>query len=224
MTSEAHVPGGGPPVLAEPAVVAVRRTPLWRLLLRDPMAAAALVWLLIVAVAAILGSFTLSEVAARVDLGGRNFPPFSFDRGWLYVLGADSLGRSELARLCVGAATTVGIALATATVSLTLGTLLGMIAGYFGGLLGTLIMRVADMILSFPALLLALVVLYVLGPSVLNLVIVLSISRLPVYVRVARAEVSRYASACSSMRRAPWARGRPGSCAPTSCRSSRRRC
>jgi peptide/nickel transport system permease protein len=69
------------------------------------------------------------------------------------------------------------------------GTALGIVAGYFGGLVGTLILRLADMILGFPALLLALVVLYIFGPSPVNLVLVLGVARLPVYIRVARAEV-----------------------------------
>ena len=67
--------------------------------------------------------------------------------------------------------------------------MLGIIAGYYGERIGNIIMRGADLVMSFPSLLLAMIVLYVLNPFVFNVVIVLTITRIPVYVRVARAEV-----------------------------------
>ena len=70
-----------------------------------------------------------------------------------------------------------------------LGGTLGLISGYFGGRLGNLIMRIADIIMSFPSLLLAVVVLYIFEPGIKNLIIVLAFTRLPVYMRTARAEV-----------------------------------
>ena len=69
------------------------------------------------------------------------------------------------------------------------GTTLGVIAGYYERIFGALIMRAADVIMSFPSLLLAVIVLYVLEPRAANVVIVLGITRLPIYIRVARAEV-----------------------------------
>lgn len=175
-----------PPPVATPAR---RRTSLIRLLLGDRMVLVAVGWLAIVAAAIVFGQAALSEPAIKINLATRNFAPLSWDKGWLFFLGADSLGRSVLARLCVAAGTTVGIAFATVLTSLVVGTLLGLIAGYFGGLIGTVILRITDMMLSFPALLLALIVLYIFGPSVLNLLIVLAVTRLPAYIRVARAEV-----------------------------------
>lgn len=166
-----------------------RQTPLIALLARDPMAVSAVIWLLIVAVSIVVGALFMSDAATRVNLRARNMGPFTLDQGWLFILGADSLGRSVLARLMVAAGTTLSISVATAGSSLVVGAILGVVAGYFGGFVGSLILRLADMILSFPALLLALVVLYIFGPSPLNLVIVLGVARLPVYIRVARAEV-----------------------------------
>jgi peptide/nickel transport system permease protein len=103
-------------------------------------------------------------------------------------LGADALGRPLLVRLIQAASTTIGIALVTVLTSLIGGTLLGVIAGYFGGIIGNLVMRVCDIILGFPTLLVALFGLYLFGPSVGNLVIVLAVTRMPAYIRVARAE------------------------------------
>ena len=85
--------------------------------------------------------------------------------------------------------TTIGIAASSVAVSLVVGGLLGMVAGMRGGRVGVGILRFADILMSFPSLLLALIVLYMLGPAPENIVIVLAITRLPVYIRTARAEV-----------------------------------
>jgi len=94
-----------------------------------------------------------------------------------------------LARLVVAARNTLLVAASAVLIALVGGGVLGMIAGYAGGRAGSLIMRTADVLQSFPSLLTAVVVLYVLEPSVANLVLILAVTRLPVYVRVARAEV-----------------------------------
>jgi len=73
--------------------------------------------------------------------------------------------------------------------SLVVGFVLGLLAGYYDRVLGTPIMRLADMIMSFPSLLMAVIALYILKPAVINVVIVLAITRTPVFIRVTRAEV-----------------------------------
>lgn len=132
-----------------------------------------------------------SDVPADVsmNLGMRNAPPLVFENGFAYLFGADALGRPILPRLLLGARTTLAIALSVVFLSMIIGSALGIIAGYYGGRLGSFIMRGADLVMSFPSLLLAVIVLYVLKPYVFNVVIVLAITRIPVYVRVARAEV-----------------------------------
>ena len=131
----------------------------------------------------------LPDSALQMNLRARNAPPFLMDRGWLYVLGADNLGRSLIGRLIVGSRYTLLIASAAVLLALLAGTILGLIAGYRGGRISTVIMRAADMLMSFPSLLLALIVLYVLSPQVSNVVLVLALSRLAVYLRTCRAEV-----------------------------------
>ncbi len=162
---------------------------LLRYLVRDKLALAAAVLLAVLVLAALLAPWLLGDAATRLGLRYRNLAPFSGDHGWLFMLGADTLGRPILARLLVGASNTLGIAAAAVVLSMTIGGLFGLIAGYSERWYSHVILRVADIIMSFPSLLLALIVLYTLGPSVRNLIIVLAITRMPVYLRTARAEV-----------------------------------
>jgi len=160
-----------------------------RMLWRDKVALVAAFYLLLMVLCALFGPALLGDVATAVNLRARNAPPFSLENGWLFVLGADSLGRSILARLIVASQNTLAIAAAAVVISLSLGGAIGLVAGYVGRWVENLIMRLADILMSFPSLLLAVVVLYVLEPRVGNLVIVLAITRLPIYIRTARAEV-----------------------------------
>lgn len=160
-----------------------------RMLLADKFALAAAIFLLVVVVLAIIGPSWLGAEATKQNLRGRNLPPFHLDRGWTFVLGADSLGRPLLARIIVAARNTMMVAAGAVLASSVVGTALGLIAGYSGRVTSQVILRLADVIMSFPSLLIAVIVLYILGPSVANLVVVLAITRIPVYLRTARAEV-----------------------------------
>lgn len=160
-----------------------------RMLWADKLACAAAVFLLIVLLCAILGPLTLNELASGTNLRARNAPPFSLERGVFFILGGDALGRPLLARIIVAAQNTMAIAASAVIASLLVGATLGLIAGYAGRWLGEVIMRLADVIMSFPSLLLAVIVLYVLAPSIANLVLVLAITRVPIYLRTTRAEV-----------------------------------
>lgn len=164
-------------------------TSLLGMLWRDKLAFASAVILLLIVVAALIGPALLGEMASDQNLRGRNFPPFSLARGWEFFLGGDSLGRPMLARLIVAAHSTILIACGTVISSMVVGAGLGLIAGYMGKTVSQVIMRLADVIMSFPSLLLAVVVLYVLGPSIPNMILVLAITRIPIYLRTTRAEV-----------------------------------
>ncbi|MFI6735833.1 ABC transporter permease [Nonomuraea sp. NPDC050451] len=166
----------------------VRRTSMWRLLLRDKFACLAVVILVVVAVSAIVGPMLFGDLAVKQNLRAVNRPPFSLDDGWAFVLGSDSLGRSVLARLVVASRTTLSVAIPAVVISLAVGSVWGMWAGYHRGWRENVSMRVADVILSFPSLLLAVVVLYVFSPSAGNIILVLAIARIPIYLRAARAE------------------------------------
>lgn len=161
---------------------------LARLLFADRVATVSAVVLLLAALCAVLGPLLFGEAAQRQDLALARRPPFTMELGWLGVLGTDPLGRSVLARLVVASATTFSVALPTVLLSMLIGSSVGMWAGYHRGRRETIAMRVADVIMSFPSLLLAVVVLYVFAPSVATIVLVLTITRIPVYLRTARAE------------------------------------
>jgi peptide/nickel transport system permease protein len=168
-----------------------RRGVVWTLglLAADRFALASAIFLILMILAAAIGPELLVDTGTRMNLQMRNAPPFSLEHGFAYFLGGDALGRPILPRLLVAARTTLLITLAVVACSMVLGALLGLFAGYFGRRIDSLIMRVADVVMSFPSLLLAVIVLYVLEPRVGNVVIVLAITRTPVYIRVARAEV-----------------------------------
>ncbi|MCX5046473.1 ABC transporter permease [Aldersonia sp. NBC_00410] len=161
---------------------------LWRMLLRDRMATVAAVILVFVALVAIFGPALVGGAATEQNLDESTLPPFNLDTGWMNILGTDPLGRSMLARLVVACRTTLEVALPAVALSCLIGSVIGMWAGYHRGRRETIAMRIADVIMSFPSLLLAVVVLYVFAPSVANIVLILAITRIPVYLRTARAE------------------------------------
>ena len=160
-----------------------------RMLWADKFALVAVLFLLVILIMAVIGPAWLDAAAQKQNLRGRNAPPFEWDRGWLWVFGADALGRPLLARIIVATQNTMMVAAGAVLFSAIMGTVLGLIAGYAGKRTSQVILRLADVIMSFPSLLIAVVVLYILGPSVSNLIIVLSITRIPVYLRTTRAEV-----------------------------------
>jgi len=159
------------------------------MLWRDKLAFVSALILVFIVLCALLGPALLGDLASSQNLRGRNFAPFSFERGWAFVLGGDSLGRPMLARLVVAARSTILVASGAVAVALVVGATLGLIAGYMGKGVSQAIMRLADVIMSFPSLLIAVVVLYVLGPSIPNMILVLAITRIPIYLRTTRAEV-----------------------------------
>jgi len=106
-----------------------------------------------------------------------------------HLLGTDQLGRDVLSRIIYAARVTVTIAVISVLVSACVGTMLGIGSGYYGGMADNIIMRIADIQLAFPTILLALTIVAVLGSSVVNLVLVFVITGWVGYVRVIRAQV-----------------------------------
>ena len=117
-------------------------------------------------------------------------PPFWQDGGSLrFPLGTDAVGRDLLSRLIHGSRYSLFIGCIVVSISLIVGVFLGLFAGYFRGKIDTVIMRIMDIVLAFPSLLLALVLVSVLGPSLINAMIAIAIVQQPHYVRLTRAAV-----------------------------------
>ncbi|MCP9275625.1 ABC transporter permease [Mycolicibacterium arenosum] len=165
-----------------------------RMLLNDRVAACAAIVLALVFLTALVGPWLMGDLATKIDLDNSNQAPFTLAHGWANILGTDPLGRSMLARLVVACQTTLSVAIPAVVISAVVGSIIGMWAGYYRGWRETLAMRIADVIMSFPSLLLAVVVLYVFSPSAANIVLVLAITRIPVYLRTARAESAELSS------------------------------
>ncbi len=106
-----------------------------------------------------------------------------------FLLGTDEVGRDILSRLIHGARLSLLIGLASVAISLIPGILLGLIAGFYPRLLGPSIMRLMDIMLALPSLLLAVAIVAILGPGLINTVIAIAVVSLPAYVRLTRATV-----------------------------------
>lgn len=117
-----------------------------------------------------------------VDLRSRLQGPSS-----AHVLGTDELGRDVLSRIMYGGAFTLGIALLAVSIASVSGTALGLSSGYYGGVVDLTLMRLVDVMLAFPSILLALVIAGLLGSSPENLAIALALTSWPAYTRLARA-------------------------------------
>jgi dipeptide transport system permease protein len=117
-------------------------------------------------------------------------PPVWEEGGsWEFILGTDDVGRDLLSRLMYGARLSLLVGCLVVVLSLIMGVTIGVIAGYFGGVVDALIMRIVDIMLALPSLLLALVLVAIFGPSIVNASIALTFVALPHYIRLTRAAV-----------------------------------
>ena len=117
-------------------------------------------------------------------------PPAWQDGGiWRFPLGTDEVGRDVLTRLIFGGRMSLFVGMIVVSLSLLIGTLVGLVSGYVGGLTDTLIMRGVDIIMALPSLLLALAIVTILGPGLINAAIAIAITYLPHYIRITRASV-----------------------------------
>jgi ABC-type dipeptide/oligopeptide/nickel transport system permease subunit len=106
-----------------------------------------------------------------------------------HIMGLDGNIRDEFSRMLYGARLSLMIGLSTVTFAIIIGTILGALAGYFGGWIDNIIMRVMDVLLAFPSLLLAIAIVTVLGPGLINALLAIGIVSIPSYARVVRGSV-----------------------------------
>ncbi len=178
--------GGAPDATGAPATTARRS---WRRLWRLKWGLVAAVLMLLIVGVSAAAPWIAPFSPVEVDIRHRLAPPAWMDRGTPdHVLGTDQIGRDLLSRMIYGGRVSLLIGVAAVLVSSTIGVLLGLGAGYFGPRVDWTIMTLVNVMLTFPFVLLALAVIAVLGPSLVNMVIVLGVADWPLYARVIRAE------------------------------------
>lgn len=153
------------------------------------LASGAVITIVVVLLAALAPVFVTVD-PIRQDLMTARLPPAWHAEGtWQHPLGTDFLGRDVWSRILYGARTTMLASVAAALGAAAVGIILGFIAGYYEGFIGSFIMRIVDLMLAFPLIVLALALVAALGPSVENLIAALVITGWMVYARVVRAAV-----------------------------------
>jgi ABC-type dipeptide/oligopeptide/nickel transport system permease subunit len=174
---------GAAAVEGEPSRPTLRR--LWRL--KWGLGAAGV--MLTIALVTLLAPWVAPHDPLAVNIRHRLAPPAWMAGGAAdHLLGTDQVGRDLLSRVIYGGRVSLVIGLSAVIVSATIGVLLGLGAGYFGGRTDWVIMTLINIMLTFPFVLFALAVIAVLGPSLVNMIIVLGVADWPLYARVIRAE------------------------------------
>jgi len=155
-----------------------------RVILRDPLALFSVLILVLMVTLALFGP----RIAPYPDQGaGRTNVPDRFEPpSARYWLGADQLGRDVLSRIIVGTGIAVKVPTIVVALAIVVGAPLGALAGYFGGWVDNLIMRITDLFLAFPSLLLAVAIVAALGPGLTNAMLAITISWWPWYTRLVR--------------------------------------
>lgn len=159
------------------------RIPILGDVLRRPLGAIGFVIVLTFVIAVVFAPLIAPYDYARQDIPNRMEGPSG-----KYWLGTDHLGRDIFSRLVFGSRIAFGTALPSVAIALTVGTLLGLIAGYVGGGIDNVIVVTMDTLQAFPSIMLSLAILALLGPSLINVIIVIGLTWMPNYARVIRAQ------------------------------------
>ncbi|MBM3942981.1 MAG: ABC transporter permease [SAR202 cluster bacterium] len=182
-------------------LVATWRRPLVQAFFSDTITVISASFLIIILLAAVFAPWSSPYDPEDQQLRLRHLQPFSSGQAInrqvdppvaeerFFILGTDHLGRDLLTRLIYGGRISVSVGALGVLVSGIIGLFLGLVAGYYRGVLDDIIMRAVDVFMSVPLLLLALMVLYILGPSFTNIIIVFAVARWMLYCRVTRGVV-----------------------------------
>jgi len=157
--------------------------PFWYTCRKNPLMLAGIVVLLVILLLSLFAPLISSYEPTKINIKERFAPPSA--EHWF---GTDEVGRDIFTRILYGARLSLGVGVAVVLGAGLIGTVIGSISGYFGGRIDQIIMRLMDMILAFPSLVLAMAVAATLGPNLQNAMLAIAIIKIPVYVRLARAE------------------------------------
>ncbi|WP_186167191.1 nickel transporter permease [Burkholderia gladioli] len=163
----------------------------WQRFARNPLNLLGLAILAALVLVALLAPLLMPHDPLRQVLNDRLLPPGTPSH-WF---GTDQLGRDILSRMIGGSRITLGIAILVVAIVVPIGVLIGTTAGFVGGFVDSILMRLTDIALAFPKIVLALAFAAALGPGIVNAVVAISITAWPAYARLARAETIRIAQA-----------------------------
>ena len=139
---------------------------------------------------AIIGPSISPKNPETMDLGNRLASPVWMKGGsWQYPLGTDMLGRDILSRIICGTRNTIITALSSSFIALSIGVLLGMFSGYLGGLWDVVVMRLVDIMLAIPAVMLAVVLVAIIGPYPISIIIAMGLTMWSEYAKVIRGRI-----------------------------------
>ncbi|HSH43838.1 MAG TPA: dipeptide/oligopeptide/nickel ABC transporter permease/ATP-binding protein [Arenicellales bacterium] len=169
----------GPAVATAAAAPRSRRPGAWRLFANNRLAAGGLVILAVVVAIALLAPLLPLAPPDATEPANRLQRPLAES----HLLGTDQLGRDLLSRLVHGTRTSIAVGLSATLVAALLGSLLGLVAGYAGGRTDNIIMRGIDMVMAFPYILLALAIVAVLGPGLMNALYAIAVVNIPFFAR-----------------------------------------
>jgi dipeptide transport system permease protein len=182
--------------LETPAVVASTGAPphplreFWSYFSANRGAVAGLIIIVLVLLAAVFADVLAPHSPYLTNNAVFLKPPAWQEGGsWSYPLGTDAIGRDILSRLLYGARLSLVIGIAVVALAMAIGIVLGLVAGFFKGITEIFIMRLMDIVLTMPSLLLAIVIVAILGPGLMNAMLAVAIVVLPHYVRITRAAV-----------------------------------
>jgi len=159
-------------------------------LVRSPKALFAVAIIAVIVACAVFSPFLAPYDPGQQSLAGRLLPPVSFAAdGRFHLFGTDHLGRDILSRLIYGARISLVVGIGASVVAGTIGVLLGLLSGYLSGWIDDVIMRLCDIQLALPFILLAIALLAVVGSGLVNIIMVLSLTQWVTYARVVRSSV-----------------------------------
>ncbi len=177
--------------IAAPSAPAAPPGPLtafWRAFRENRGAVVGMAVVITILLVAIFASVIAPHDPIEQYKGFTKLPPF-----WMegsdprFLLGTDAVGRDMLSRLMYGARVSLFIGIAVMAVSMVFGIALGLVAAFFGGIVDVLIIRIMDLVMAIPSLVLAILIIAIIGPNLTNTIIAVTIVGLPRYVRLVRA-------------------------------------
>ena len=164
-------------------------TDIWRRFRKSPAAMIGLFLIILLILTAIFADIITSEGLDYQNFDRMFLGPMEISDGMLHILGTDNLGRDMLTRIIYGTRTSLQIGFIVVTISMVLGIILGAIAGYYAGVSDNIIMRIMDILLAVPNILMAIAIASALGPGMVNVMIAVGIGSIPGFARVVRAAV-----------------------------------